>query len=243
MLEKRNEPRQHGLDEKYKNKYRIQSARLQNWNYGWAGAYFITICTKNRESYLGKIVNGKIQLSNIGILADVFLYEIRNHSKNVELGEFVVMPNHVHLILILHNDKKIDDDIVVVVVETRHALSLQSQSQQQSQPQPQQQSQQQPQQQSQSQPQSQPQSQQQPQPQPQSIGKNRFQNQGKNTVSSIIGSYKSAVTKHAHRLGYEFGWQSRFYDYIIRNNTEYERIKNYIINNPQNWEKDENYYE
>jgi len=211
MLEKRNEPRQHGLDEKYKNKYRIQSARLQNWNYGWAGAYFITICTKNRESYLGKIVNGKIQLSNIGILADVFLYEIRNHSKNVELGEFVVMPNHVHLILILHNDKKIDDDIVVVVVETRHALSLQSQPQ--------------------------------PQPQPQSIGKNRFQNQGKNTVSSIIGSYKSAVTKHAHRLGYEFGWQSRFYDYIIRNNTEYERIKNYIINNPQNWEKDENYYE
>lgn len=42
------------------------------------------------------------------------------------------------------------------------------------------------------------------------IGQQRFQNQGKNTVSSIIGGYKSAVTKHARRMGFEFAWQSRF---------------------------------
>jgi len=70
------------------------------------------------------------------------------------------------------------------------------------------------------------------------IGQQRFQNQGKNSISSIIGSYKSAVTKHAHRLRYKFAWQSRYHDHIIRNNDEYQRIKDYIINNPQNWNND-----
>jgi REP element-mobilizing transposase RayT len=66
-------------------------------------------------------------------------------------------------------------------------------------------------------------------------GQRRFQNQGKNTLSSIVGSYKSAVTKHAHRLKYDFAWQSRFHDHIIRDERSYENIRNYIINNPANW--------
>ena len=121
-------------------------------------------------------------------------------------------------------------------VETGHALSLQppppspspqppsSQNQQQS-------------------------SSQQPPQQPQSsgraktIGQQRFQNIGKNTVSSIIGSYKSAVTKHAHRLGHTFAWQTRFYDHIIRDEKSFYHIKNYIKNNPINWHGDEFYEE
>ena len=58
------------------------------------------------------------------------------------------------------------------------------------------------------------------------------------SVSRIIGSYKSAVSKHAHRLGYEFEWQERFYDHIIRNKNDYIRISNYIENNPANWDDD-----
>ena len=50
-----------------------------------------------------------------------------------------------------------------------------------------------------------------------SIGQNRYQNIGKNSVSSIIGSYKSAVTKHARRLGYTFEWQRLYYDHLIQN--------------------------
>jgi REP element-mobilizing transposase RayT len=70
------------------------------------------------------------------------------------------------------------------------------------------------------------------------IGQNRYQNIGKNTVSSIIGSYKSAVTKHANRLGLKNGWQTRFHDHIIRNDAEYQRISNYIVNNPNRWIED-----
>ena len=58
------------------------------------------------------------------------------------------------------------------------------------------------------------------------------------TVSTIIRSYKSAVTKHANRLGFENGWQSLFHDHIIRNHPEFIRISNYIRNNPANWKED-----
>ena len=187
------------MSEKFQNKYRIASARASWWDYGWNGAYFITICTANRNHFFGEIFNGKMQLTPIGILADVFWHEIKNHAENVELGAFVVMPNHVHGILIL--DKP---EISFSNVETRHALSLQSQT----------------------------------------PAQQRFQNQGKNTVSSIIGSYKSAVTKHCNRLqltdndGVVFGWQARFHDHIIRNDEEYQKINDYIENNPINWAKD-----
>ena len=58
-----------------------------------------------------------------------------------------------------------------------------------------------------------------------------------NTISVIIRSYKSAVTKHANRLGLKNGWQSLYHDRIIRDHEEYQRISEYIINNPQNWTK------
>jgi len=195
------------MAEKFQNKYRIPSSRLQNWDYGQHAAYFVTICTQGRECYLGEVVHGKMNLSGIGIIADILWHEIKNHAPNIELGEFVVMPNHVHGIIILHGN---NDNAVTVetthVVETTHALSLQS-----------------------------PQTPQSPQ---QSIGKKRFQNQGKNTLSSIIGSYKSAVSKHAHRLGFVFAWQPRFHDHIIRNQQSYQTISEYIINNPLKWNDD-----
>ena len=220
---------------KFQNKYRIPSTRLQHWDYGQPAAYFVTICTKGRENHLGDVVNGKMNLSGVGIIADILWHEIKNHTPNIDLGEFVVMPNHVHGILILNgngtvetndnadgdtsgdgnhvdDDACVDDDAYVdddACVETTHALSLQS-----------------------------PQSQQSPQPPQQTIGQKRFQNQGKNTLSSIIGSYKSAVSKHAHRLGFNFAWQSRFYDHIIRNEQSYQTISEYIMNNPLKWNED-----
>ncbi|MGB0806953.1 MAG: hypothetical protein ACPGRC_09700, partial [Salibacteraceae bacterium] len=58
------------------------------------------------------------------------------------------------------------------------------------------------------------------------------------SVSRIIGSYKSAVTRLSRKLNPEFSWQSKFYDHIIRNQRAFENIHNYIINNPRNWERD-----
>jgi putative transposase len=60
------------MSEKYLNKYRIPSARLQNWDYGANGAYFITICTANRVQYFGKIENCQMQLNQLGQLAEQY---------------------------------------------------------------------------------------------------------------------------------------------------------------------------
>src|SRR5690554_7950352 len=102
---------------KFNNKYRIQSARVPWWDYGNAGAYFITICTKDRAHFFGEIQEAKMIWSPVGAIADVLWHEIPNHTNNVELGAFVVMPNHIHGILILNGDDS-------GLVETGYALSL-----------------------------------------------------------------------------------------------------------------------
>ena len=84
---------------KYKNKYRIESARLKNYDYRKNGSYFITICARNRKHFFGEIENNQMNLSKTGIIADILWYEIANRLPNISLGEFVIMPNHIHGIL------------------------------------------------------------------------------------------------------------------------------------------------
>jgi REP element-mobilizing transposase RayT len=100
--------------EKYKNKYRIPSARLQGWDYRNAGAYFITICTHQREHFFGEIKNDKMILSTIGAIIQGFWFEIPKHFDHVQLGEFVVMPNHLHGVLIL---SEMDDNDMVETLQ------------------------------------------------------------------------------------------------------------------------------
>lgn len=75
--------------------------------------YFVMICTKNRRQYFGEIVNGGMMLNEIGKVCSEYLKEIENLRKNVHINEYVIMPNHVHMIVILgkwnadRNDKNI----------------------------------------------------------------------------------------------------------------------------------------
>ena len=92
-----------GMSGLYQNKYRISSARLQSWDYAYEGLYFVTICTENREHYFGEVVVGKMKLSTIGGVArdEWFKTPGLRPGMNLELGEFVVMPNHIHGIIII----------------------------------------------------------------------------------------------------------------------------------------------
>ena len=150
------------MQNKFKNKYRIPSARLQSWDYSINGAYFITICTQNRNHFFGKIINQEMQLSEIGKLAQKYWLEIPEHFPFVALGNFVMMPNHFHGILI------IDKTEPPAIVEIRQSLVSTIVSSHET------------------------------------IGQSRFQNQGKNTISSIVGSYKSIVTKTSRYINPDF---------------------------------------
>lgn len=96
----------------FHNKYRIESARHPNWDYTNAGAYFITICTENREYYFGEIADDEMVLSNAGMLVNKCWLEIPNHFFNTRLGTHIIMPNHMHGILILDSGDSDNRDSV-----------------------------------------------------------------------------------------------------------------------------------
>ncbi len=78
-----------------------RSARLKSYDYSQAGAYFVTVCVNNRELLLGKIGDGKISLNEYGHIATIFWHELSNHYDNIESDYFVIMPNHIHAIIIV----------------------------------------------------------------------------------------------------------------------------------------------
>ena len=189
------------MAEKFRNKYRILSARLFGWNYAANGLYFITICTHEMNHFFGKIEKEEMVLSHIGVIADICWHEIPTHFPDVELGEFVVMPNHIHGILHLNKPETNTD----LDVETLHATSL---------------------------------------PDTQHAVNNEFMasiSPKSNSIPAIIRAYKSAVSKHSHRLGFSFNWQPRYYDHIIRNQKAYMQIAEYIVRNPSTWPNDKFY--
>jgi putative transposase len=151
-------------------------------------------------------VDKQVKLSEIGKKADEYWLEIPEHFPFVKLDVHVVMPNHVHGIIIIdkqddgRNNKQNVGCDVVRSVGTQNFASLQAE-------------------------------------QPNHQQKNKFGPQSQN-LASIIRGYKTGVTKYARNNKIDFSWQSRFHDHIIRNDTEYQRIKNYIINNPKKWKND-----
>lgn len=207
------------MSSKYLNKYRIETTRATWWDYAGNGMYFITINTKNRNHYFGEIHNGEMNLSEIGKLADQYWLEIPNHFPGVTLDAFVIMPDHMHGILIVenrdqeaNNHKKDNNNGENGIGNTpklgvstgtdtstganhntntaNHQTEMASQKWI-----------------------------------PQSLG-------------VIINQYKRKCTIDARKINSGFAWQSLYHDHIIRNEQEFLRIRQYIINNPAKWGHD-----
>ncbi|MDQ7020832.1 MAG: glucose-6-phosphate dehydrogenase [Candidatus Dojkabacteria bacterium] len=83
------------------NKYRVDTIRLKNHDYREEGTYFITICIAKRKRYFGKVIDNQMQLTRIGEIAYKNWLNIPNHFKNVQLDEFIIMPDHMHGIIII----------------------------------------------------------------------------------------------------------------------------------------------
>ncbi|MCX6239792.1 MAG: transposase [Bacteroidia bacterium] len=238
------------MSDKFQDRYRIPSARASWWDYGRNAAYFVTICILDRECYFGEIVEKQFIASPIGEIAQTYWQEIPQHFPYVQLDSFVIMPNHLHGIIIIdkpekmvgdnETESKIDDGMIKKTiensindhVETLHATSLQQAHATSLQKNPATEI----------------------NPSSQNINSepinhsSPFKNEHmasispkSGTLGSIIRSYKSAVSKKAHLIKPGFEWQERFHDSIILNERSYQIISDYIINNPANW-KDDNLY-
>ena len=92
-------------EERYLNRYRIASARLAGYDYRLPGWYFITICTHRRRCTLGTIQNGITHLSDAGKIVDEEWHKTAHVRSNIVLGEWVVMPNHVHGLIGIMNGR------------------------------------------------------------------------------------------------------------------------------------------
>jgi REP element-mobilizing transposase RayT len=212
-----------------------RSFRLKGYDYARKGYYFITICTKDRKHFFGKISNGEMILSETGCIAETFLAEVSIHFSNAMVAAHVVMPNHIHLILVLNDNRKFaaDDNgnltgqgIRVGVgpcygvgvgpchgVGTCHGISLQVSNDVPAGPRH--------------------------GVAPQS---NLFGQPVAGSVSVIINQYKAAVKRWCNKNGHAgFHWQSRFHDHIIRNEESFKNIITYIRNNPRHWKENKFY--
>jgi len=207
------------MSERFHDKYRIPSARLRNWDYGWNAMYFVTICTQIHDCYFGDIISNDMILSEIGSFAHQNWNNIPNQFPYVELDVFVVMPNHIHGIIVIN---KMDDEHPGTIGRDaigtigRDAINRVS-----TKPEPE------------------------SQPQPENNingGITGIHNPMlHDNLSRIIRWYKGRVSFESHKINAGFDWQPRFHEHIIRNDESYQRISEYIQNNPANWHDDKFY--
>jgi len=169
--------------------------RLKRYDYSQAGAYFVTICTENRECLFGDVIGGKMVLNNVGrIVVDEWIKTVLIRDE-IQLDEWVVMPNHFHgIVWITHGTVRHCRGDRPVAPTIRPVAPTAG-------------------------------------PQPRSLG-------------AMVAGFKSAVTKRINESRQTPGaklWQRNYYEHIVRNENELNRIRQYIIDNPKNWKSDRNY--
>ncbi len=223
----------------YKNKYRIESTRLKDWDYSRNGYYFVTICTQDKKCLFGDVIDEKVQLSAIGEMVADEWQKTPQIRKNVSLDTWIIMPNHLHGIVVINNDvetprwgvsqisttqnDRTSNDYVQTPLQGKKETSQRdvstigtAQNSKTS----------------------------------NDCGKTLEGNasicrdgQGKiksGSLGAIIGQFKAQCKKRTIAAGHDFSWQTRFYDHIIRNEKSLNKIREYIINNPLKWELDKN---
>jgi len=227
--------------EKFRNKYRIQSNRMPGWDYAGKGRYFITLVTQNRECNLGTIKNGKINLSDFGKIIDHEWLKSFKIRKELTCDEYIIMPNHLHAIVVL--SEKLSESGSISTVETHGRASLRGDDR----------------------------SFERGDDRSFERGDDRsferdddhsFQRDGNQniprkfyrkpkSISSFIAGFKSAINSRIDDFIDDHGldipkynrnnhfFQSNYHDRVIRNDAEYDRIKNYIRDNPKKWDDDQ----
>lgn len=168
-----------------------KSPRAQFIDYNF-GDYFITICTRNKRHYFGEIVNGDMQLSEIGLYLDTQLRRASDYCDCVKVPLYIIMPNHIHAIVQISSGE-IDSTVDWIYNQRNPNPSLR----------------------------------------PNSTCRRHIP-----MLSKYITSLKGAVSKYARQKNILFGWQSRYYDHLIRGRRDAENISEYILNNIRNWSGD-----
>ncbi|MDP3042612.1 MAG: transposase [Candidatus Omnitrophota bacterium] len=175
-----------------------RSIRLAGYDYSQAGYYFVTVCVNERRNLFGDIDGGKIMLNGVGIMVEDSWNKLQQRFQFIELDEFIVMPNHLHGVIVIVGAPLVGAQNGDVIADDRN---------------------------------------------------DRATTRVAPTLGDIIGAFKSITTneyirnvKNENWLPFdEYFWQRNYYEHVIRNDNDLNRIREYIVNNPVKWEEDEYY--
>lgn len=217
-----------------------RSIRLKGYDYSQAGLYLVTVCVQNRVCLFGTKNEGQLTLNEAGQMVESEWLKLPERFPNIQLDEFIVMPNHFHgiiqivgaTLLVAQNDVTNTDDTTIPddasaqndvtntdgTIGTGDAIDIEGEN-------------------------------------TTNCGDEKGQPQGivptaGKPLGDMMGAFQSITTveyirgvksNNWQRFNGKL-WQRNYWERIIRNNDEYQRIRNYIINNPANW-KDDKYNE
>ena len=199
--------------ELFQDKYKVDSTRLKWQDYADDGWYFVTICSGKRKIFFGNIVDFKVVLNNTGLIVQNIWLAIPSQFKYVSLDSFIIMPNHIHGIIVIDywdNINKIYNrrDAIYRVSEKppieqkRDAINRVSTG----------------------------------------GVTGKYNPMGKQCLGEVIRWFKGRtsyeISKRCSHIN--FSWQPNFFDHIIRDQKSLYEIRDYIYYNPLNWIKDRN---
>ncbi len=174
---------------------RRRSIRLKHYDYSQAGGYFVTVCTRNRECLFGEVADGTMRLNDCGRVVQHAWDELPARFPSVQTDAFIVMPNHIH-------------GIIVVIVGAQFIAPDQPGV---TKP-----------------------------PTPGNVGA-RFIAPAP-ALGKIIRTFKAVTTRRLRAAGLAmFAWQRNYYEHIVRNEKDLEKIREYVVNNALRWVEDEYY--
>jgi len=194
-----------------------RSIRLKNYDYSQKGSYFITIVTQNRKHLFGKIEDGKMILSSVGRIVEEEWLNTIQIRPNVTLGEFIIMPDHMHMIVTIttqvekkdndewiHSNPKSPSHTIGAIIRGFKGASTKKIN----------------------------------------LFLNSSSAPAAPSSESLFAPSSESLFAPSPRTGeslfapsYNKIFQRNYYEHIIRNQRDYHRIEKYIIDNPRNWKK------
>ncbi len=166
-----------------------QSVQLKDYDYSQQGIYFVTICTQNRQSLFGEIEDGQMLLNSAGLMIQVQWSELYQRFPRIEIGTYIIMPNHLHGLIIISDEIRRGEPCVRPETDN---ISLPP------------------------------------------LGKFIQAFKSLTTNGYILGVKQQGWKEFPDKL-----WQRNYYEHIVRDEKDLQRIEEYILNNPAKWEEDE----
>jgi len=194
----------------YSENHHRRSMRLQGYDYACSGAYFVTICTQSRVCLFGEIIDDKVVLNDAGMMVQRVWDELPVRFNHIELDEFVVMPNHIHGIIVLSPPRRGESCIRPNGI---HADTVHDKGEHKVRP---------------------------------YGGRKHPCGTGDGSLGRIVQAFKS-ITTHEYINGVkQFGWppfsgivwQRNYWEHIVRDEPDLNRLREYIRLNPEKWALD-----